>query len=418
VSESGSITTTIPSGGAIDPLLDVVLAKPLADGDYAVTLFNESPYGSATISTSTTAIGLGSAPNGYTLTNLWTNAVTTTGGAISANVPPEGVVMYDVSPSPTGTLTGDVTNASGGAALANMCVYLYPVGVSTNASYATCTGANGTYALNGVAPGSYDVAFADPAGVYATQWYNATSGGAATQSGASAVTLTGGQLTSGIDAALSQVAQGAVSGTVTDASGGAGLTNMCVYLYPVGVSSAASYASCSTSGGSYQIGGVASGSYDVAFADPSGAYTTQWYTGSAGGASSQSGAVAITVPSGNQTLSGINAALSQVAQGAVSGTVTDAGSGTGLANMCVYLYPVGVSSAASYASCSTAGGNYQIGGVAPGSYDVAFADPNGVYVTQWYNGTSRGSASQAGATAVQVLGGNQTTSGINASMTP
>jgi hypothetical protein len=127
VSESTPITTTIPTGGAIDPLLDLVLAKPLADGSVAVTLFNESTQGSATISTSTSAIGLESDPNAvFTLDNLWTNAVTETpvSGAISATVPPEGVVMYIVTPLATTTTT---TSPSG--------VTTIPSGVTTSRTH-------------------------------------------------------------------------------------------------------------------------------------------------------------------------------------------------------------------------------------------------------------------------------------------
>jgi hypothetical protein len=105
---------------------------------------------------------------------------------------------------------------------------------------------------------------------------------------------------------------GNIAGTVSAASGGADLANICVYLYPVGTTSAASYATCSLSNGTYEITGAASGSYDVAFADPTGTYATQWYTGSTGGAPIQSGAVAVSVPSGAQTLSGINAAMAKV----------------------------------------------------------------------------------------------------------
>ncbi len=216
------------------------------------------------------------------------------------------------SPTPTtSALTGLVTNASGGGALANICVYLYPVGNGSTASYATCTLANGSYEFDGVAPGSYDVAFADPADAYTTQWYDGASGGATTQSDASTVSLSAGGATTGINAAMSEAAQGNITGTVTDAVSQADLANICVYLYPVGNGSTASAATCTLAGGGYNLGGVASGSYDVAFADPSGAYATQWYTGSAGGATSQSGATAVTVPTGNGTLSGINAAMSE-----------------------------------------------------------------------------------------------------------
>ncbi len=72
-----------------------VLSKPLQDGDRSVLLFN-STDSAAAISTTAAAAGLPSA-RGYRLQDLWSNAVTGTGGRISAFVPAHGVVMYRVS---------------------------------------------------------------------------------------------------------------------------------------------------------------------------------------------------------------------------------------------------------------------------------------------------------------------------------
>ena len=81
----------IASAGGLD-----VLTKPMANGDVSVVLFNENA-GAATITTSATAAGA-SAASSYRLTDLWSNLVTTTTGAISARIPGHGVVMYRVSP--------------------------------------------------------------------------------------------------------------------------------------------------------------------------------------------------------------------------------------------------------------------------------------------------------------------------------
>ena len=86
----GKQGTEVSSSGGLD-----LLAKPLANGDVAVALFNEDSF-SATISTTASAIGKTGASS-YTLTNLWTGAVTTTSGTISATVPAHGTVMYRVS---------------------------------------------------------------------------------------------------------------------------------------------------------------------------------------------------------------------------------------------------------------------------------------------------------------------------------
>jgi hypothetical protein len=310
-------------------------------------------------------------------------------------------------------VSGVVTDTSAND-LANICVYLYPVGGSSSAA-ASCTLANGSYFISGVAPGSYDVAFADTyaTGVYSTQWYTGATGGAATQSGATAVTVpAGGQTLSGVGAAMSLVPYGNVSGVVTDTSSN-DLANICVYLYPVG-GSAPTAASCTLANGSYEFSGLTAGTqYDVAFADTyaTGVYTTQWYTGSPGGAATQSGAVPVTVPAGGQTLNGVGAAMSLVPYGNVSGVVTDT-SANDLANICVGLYLVGGSSPVAV-TCTLVNGSYEFYGLTAGTqYDVAFYDPNYVYTTQWYNGA----ATQAGATAVTVPAGGQTLSGIGAAM--
>ena len=104
----------------------LVMAKPLADGDVAVTLFNEDTVNDATMTTTASAIGL-SGSSRYRLTNLWTGNTTTTTGVISADVPATGTVMYVVAPvsqagasqrlataGGCGALGGDGTPPSGG----------------------------------------------------------------------------------------------------------------------------------------------------------------------------------------------------------------------------------------------------------------------------------------------------------------
>jgi alpha-galactosidase len=71
-----------------------VFAKPLADGSVAVGLLNR---GSATTTVSTTAAQIGLSGTSFTLTDVWTGATSTTGGAISASVPAHGVAAYRVS---------------------------------------------------------------------------------------------------------------------------------------------------------------------------------------------------------------------------------------------------------------------------------------------------------------------------------
>ena len=235
---------------------------------------------------------------------------------------------------------------------------------------------------------------------------------------------------------MALVPQGNISRTVIAGLSGDPLGNVCVYLYPVGNSSSASYATCTLTNGTYQLSGVTAGSYGVAFSAASGDYLAQWYDGVACGTLSQSGATAVTVPAGSKTAAGINASMALVPRGNIAGIVTSASTGEPLGNICVYLYPVpggpvglsgsavdpsgsavDPSAVAMYATCTFPEGTYQLSAVIAGNpFDVAFADPSGNYVTQWYNGTTAGASSQSGATTVMVPAGNPTISGINAAM--
>src|SRR5471032_833112 len=73
-----------------------VFAKPLANGDYAVLLLNKS---SSAQTIATTGLAVGSSATQFSLTDLWSKAVTTSSGAISASVPATSAVLYRLHPS-------------------------------------------------------------------------------------------------------------------------------------------------------------------------------------------------------------------------------------------------------------------------------------------------------------------------------
>ncbi|MFF7365497.1 ricin-type beta-trefoil lectin domain protein [Streptomyces sp. NPDC008125] len=86
----GKQGTVLSSSGGL-----VVMSKQLANGDRAVTLTNENGS-AATVSTTAAAAGM-PAGSSYRLANLWSKAVSSTSGTISATVPAHGTVMYRVS---------------------------------------------------------------------------------------------------------------------------------------------------------------------------------------------------------------------------------------------------------------------------------------------------------------------------------
>ncbi|HKD42046.1 MAG TPA: NEW3 domain-containing protein [Myxococcaceae bacterium] len=74
-----------------------VLAKPLASGDVAVVLFNETDV-PASISATAEELGLSRAP-AYTMRDLWRHATTESGGTIGAGVAPHEARMFRVAPT-------------------------------------------------------------------------------------------------------------------------------------------------------------------------------------------------------------------------------------------------------------------------------------------------------------------------------
>ena len=90
-----------------------VWAKTLGDGSVAVALLNRSAS-TATISTTASQIGTPGASS-YSLFDVWTKASRNTSSAISATVPPHGVVVYRVGAG-SGTPTDSFSLRGAGSA--------------------------------------------------------------------------------------------------------------------------------------------------------------------------------------------------------------------------------------------------------------------------------------------------------------
>ena len=111
------------------------------------------------------------------------------------------------------TISGLVTNAANGAPVAGICAYLYFTPTATSPSYKACTGANGSYEIDGVVPAAlafldsnhYEMEFVDPSQALGTEWYNGVPGGSPARSGAGAIQLEGrlGTAVTGINAVMS-----------------------------------------------------------------------------------------------------------------------------------------------------------------------------------------------------------------------
>ncbi len=279
-----------------------------------------------------------------------------------------------------GSISGTVTNAIG-----------TPIaGAIVSASRTACCGygyttaaGDGTYAITGLAPGSYKVQAQAPG--YAPTYYNGTYD----YSAATLVAVASGATTPGINFALAPA--GSITGTVTNAFG-----------TPIaGADVSANSSTCCGGGsattavdGTYTVTGLTPGSYTVQ-AQASG-YAPTYYNGTY----DYSAATPVTVTSGTTT-PGINFALAQA--GRIAGNVTNA-LGTPIAGANVWASASGCCGGGS--TTTAADGTYLMTNLVPASY-VVQAQASG-YASTYYNGTYEYGA----ATLVTVTSGT-TTPGIN-----
>ncbi len=209
----------------------------------------------------------------------------------------EVVAGIDAELSVGGSISGRVTDEAGDP-LALIHVMLGPV-------YGEAvTEADGSYRINGLVAGSYTVRFADTQDRYLTEWFD----DATDEASATPVAVAQGATVSGIDAQLAL--GGSISGTVTDQAGDP------IADVFVGLGEPDFKGTYTGADGSYQITGLAAGSYTVRFADMQDRYATEWFDD----ATDEASATPVAVAQG-ATVSGIDAQLAL--GGSISGTVTD-----------------------------------------------------------------------------------------------
>ena len=250
------------------------------------------------------------------------------------------------------------------------------------AGFAT-TNAAGNYSIGGLVAGSYRLEFFDPAGTYATQWWNNVT----TQAGAQVIPLTAGQAATARNATLQRAAT--ISGTVTtDGTPGAYLQ---VEAF-TGADSTQSVAQGYTdSSGVYTIKGLSAGTYYVRFSDNGGDFATQWWNGS----TTRAGATAVTLTTA-QARTGVNADLGTGAT--IGGSIVNA---AGDPVYSAHVVLTSVDGADVRYSYPEADGTFAASGLAAGSYTLK-VEPNGpLYEPEWWNNAF----TQATATAITVAAG-------------
>jgi hypothetical protein len=293
--------------------------------------------------------------------------------------------------STAGAISGHVQNGSS-TPLIGMCVDAYASTASTadDLQYPVAsdyTDGTGNYTISGLPAGSYKVRFSDcdSGNTYATEFYNDKGD----LTSADPVTVTGGSTTTGINATLAS--GGSVTGTVYN---GPGTTQTADGVCVTALTAAGAVVATTQSyfGGTYQLDGLAAGSYKIRFSTAASdcsatprSFANQYYNNKTDLASADP----VTVTAGG-TQSGVDAHLTSTG-GDISGQVTDA-SANPIANVCVTI----ASATDNYYFSSFYGdvqaqtdgsGNYTISGLKAGSYKVYFepACSSGNYIAEWYN---------------------------------
>jgi hypothetical protein len=401
VNSNGVLFTVIPHIAAISPV-----SGPIT----TVVQLTGTGFGTSSCGTCVTYNGTAQGPTFWSNTKLISELPTTlSAGPVNVVVTVGGnssnTVVFTLQI--TGTISGTVTNLANGTAINGANVGLYLGGVLQSS---TTTGSNGAYSFSNLSPGTYSLTFS------ATGFSTASistipvqAGGTATENialstpsittlspssgpvgtavtisgnsfgalqGASGVTFAGTAAapTSWSNGSIAvQVPSGAGSGAVVVSVGGAssngvtftvgtstisgavtasgtGIVGATVSALQLGVVKATA---TTGSGGSYSIGSLVPGTYDMEAADSN--YGTDVVPG-------------IVVTAGNVTTQ--NFALASA--GSISGTVYEANGTTAISGATVTAFDL-YTPAGSATTSST--GTYDISTLGPGNYSVTASAP-------------------------------------------
>jgi len=312
-----------------------------------------------------------------------------------------GEYVMNMGLAPTGSISGRVTdNAAEGIPDVEVGVYEYSA-YDENWDWieGSYTDMDGYYTVGNLATGTYRLEFYDYSGNYIGETYDNAPD---LYSGAD-VSVTDGVETTGKNAVLGYA--GHITGTVTNGSA-APLADVEVIVYryfseeeywdSIGLA-------YTNTDGTYDIGGLATGTYRLGFSDYSGAYLGEYYNN----ATDVDSATDIAVTAG-ATTSGRNASLANA--GRITGTVTNSASDP-LEGVDVTAFQYSEDDGWDWINSTSTDmdGYYSLGGLGTGTYRVGFEEYSGEYLSEYYNNATDVDS----ATDVSVTAGS-TTSGKNA----
>lgn len=284
----------------------------------------------------------------------WYGGADQSSAATVTVAPPATVSGIDFSLQLGGSITGVVTDAATGAAIAGAQITAYDQASGQLIASASTDG-SGIYYLTGLATGGYQLMFF--ANGYLTQW----SGGSLSQASATAVPVSAPKATSAVNASLS--AGGSISGTVTDRVSGVAIAG--AFLYAIDSSSGDWVGSATTgSDGSYAITMLPTGHYRLRVVPGANSpYLGKWYGNQDGYLCGDTVSVTAT------KVTTFDFALD--AGGSISGRVTDAATGQGIGAASLYWTDsTGRSVMGNLTMDAT--GSYTLAGLASGDYLLFF----------------------------------------------
>lgn len=269
------------------------------------------------------------------------------------------------APAPTGisgTVTETGTNAPVGGAM---------VAVLRSSDFSVAGGAradgSGNYSVL-VPAGDYHLYVIDPSGAHVTGFFGPPT----------LVTVVNGSMVDR-DPTMAPT-RGTIAGTVSTDSpvgtlGGAWALAVDATTGAVGVGTVAN------GSGQYSLGNLPARNHWAVFLDPTGAHRSEFFPNS----SDAAGATAIAVSGGGTSSANVSLAnQTQVGTGqSLSGTVTDAGTGTPLVGMWVFALRASDFTMARSA-VTNANGQYSLN-VAAGAYKIGFIDPTALHAMEWFN---------------------------------
>jgi hypothetical protein len=259
---------------------------------------------------------------------------------------------------------------------------------------------SGNYTIDGLPTGIYKVDFYDPFGDYVTETYN---NALIFWEGDEIVISSPGQAVSGIDASLSTASS--ISGSITGPDGLTPLEGIeaSAMIWDGGEWSWLAWGFSDTNG-NYTITGLPAGNYRVEFRDSTGLYASELYDDAMPWEATE---IAVSY---NTAIQGVDASLGLASH--IAGTVTGSGGSPPLEYIEVAAY---IWSGSEWVFMDWAdtdsNGDYAIGGLPPGIYQVDFFDYDGIYAYEVFN-----DAPMLGLGSSIVLSAGQTVGNINVSM--